>query len=243
MTVTEASVVGVRPVRASVMWSPRRCRAEVAIAPLRIGTTAASLSGSCGSSMPIRQSGESGVGDVTGHVTAGGQAVVRVRQLVERVRGAFDRPALHHSTRVQSVLAPYVERTAGLHSGTFAQLEDFGDLGRTVRDGQLAAVEAGDVRVRAVGAEDTVARGGSRARSAQACAAASSSVWRPRRARLIGIPITWSTYRRGRVVIVRLVQGALQGPDVAVAGDRGAADHVDLALCACVVSSIRIGSA
>ena len=60
MTVTEATPVGGRPVRASTMWAPRRAVPEVATAPVWTGTTATSRLGSCGSSMPMRHGGPAG---------------------------------------------------------------------------------------------------------------------------------------------------------------------------------------
>ena len=59
-TVTDATPVGGRPVRASTMWAPRRAVPEVATAPVCTGTTATSRVGSCGSSMPMRQGGPAG---------------------------------------------------------------------------------------------------------------------------------------------------------------------------------------
>jgi hypothetical protein len=55
ITVTEATPVGVRPVRASTRCRPRWVVPDVATAPLVIGSTAINRLGSRGSSMPIRQ--------------------------------------------------------------------------------------------------------------------------------------------------------------------------------------------
>jgi hypothetical protein len=95
-------------------------------------------------------------GDAARHVSACGQAVVGLRQLVEGVRSAFDGPALHDATRVQPGGSPYVEGPEGLDPGLLPEGEDFGDLGWAVRHFELASVETGDVRVFAIRAEDAI---------------------------------------------------------------------------------------
>src|SRR5689334_18446066 len=72
--------------------------------------------------------------------------------------------------------------------------------------------------------------------AARASRAATSPVCRPRSARLIGIPITCSTYRpvardgahAAGMSDPGTIERALQRLEVAVAGHRRAADHVDL---------------
>ena len=60
MTVTAASPKGGRPVLASTTCAPRCAAPDVATAPVRTGTTATSLLGSCGSSIPMRHGGAAG---------------------------------------------------------------------------------------------------------------------------------------------------------------------------------------
>src|SRR3954469_6864660 len=120
-TVTEATAVGARPVRASTRWSPRCAVPEVATAPVNTGTTARTRVGSAGSSIPIRhggpagsrggqgmsppagreKTGSGGVEGAAGHVATGREAEVGVRQRAERRGGALDRPALDHSAGIQ----------------------------------------------------------------------------------------------------------------------------------------------
>ena len=100
-----------------------------------------------------------GAGDgVTNHVAPRGEAEVSARQPTERFGGPVDGPPLDHSAGVEvlhasGVRAPYVEGSAGLEAGAFAQRHHLRDLVGAVVDPELTAFEPAHDRVVAVGAE------------------------------------------------------------------------------------------
>ena len=103
-----------------------------------------------------------GTGDPADHVTARGQADVGVGEDVERVRGALHRPALHDAAGVEhrttrrasgrrtSKAPPDCTRARSPSASTSR------DLGRAVRDRDLAAAQPGHAGVGPVGAEHPV---------------------------------------------------------------------------------------
>jgi len=90
------------------------------------------------------------------HVAAGVDAEARRAGGREPGGGAVDRPALDEPRRVEPAGGPDGEEAARAALEREAAREDLVDLGRAVGEPDLAAVEAADGAVRAVGAERRV---------------------------------------------------------------------------------------
>ena len=200
MTVTEASASAGAPDRASTTWVPRCAEPEVATAPRRTGTRATSRVGSSGCSMPISQGSPAGSAtwqtmsppaDRHTSVSASasrGRTARSTAQPFTTPLGSRRRtpsgPGRHTSNAPsEAALASSPRRstsaTSGAHSPSVTSL-------RPRRETWLSESQV---------LKTWSTQRSSASASCHASSAAASAAWRPRSARLIGMPMTCSTRR------------------------------------------------